>query len=452
MLSSDATILRTITPDDGSVYYIGHWETKGSRCFTNMAYQRCFFTFSGNRAEVWAAVGPDGGICEIWMDGQKETAADCYEKKGSLICIYKKEGLGEGAIHNLILVNTGMKNMESKGTVLEPVCFKACTPVDYKAELKRQYFTEYEIIGKNQKTWKPFEAWKPVSFAARMPERGVRLTGGIVRRLFDQLIAEVKYDFSIPHYCEGAPREELPEEELRKLPGWAGWLSGSNEGRMLGGAAGVLRWEEDLQMRKIVNKITGDMKKRMRDDGYYNYYPEENSYAKVHTIEQWIDRTTWCRGDAEFSERKNYDRVFWTRGLLTTVMAGNKEAGVLLRRFYDWFNKQEKYLVNMLRSSNSANGLPGGPLVYHSPVGKADDMVTSLRYLDQDFWINAFANAQPLAPVFILETVHIVTRCSLWKPSPMSIWLQEMNVITKPSWLPGISTTGITNTQAALSP
>ncbi|MDR2375232.1 MAG: glycoside hydrolase family 127 protein [Treponema sp.] len=400
MLSLDAAMLRTAAPDDGSVHYIGHWISAGSRRFTRLAYQRCFFTFSGNRAEVWAAAGPEGGICEVWLDGQKETSADCYEKKDSLVCIYKKEGLPEGLIHNLVLVNTSMKNAESNGTVLEPVSFKARTPVDYKAELKRRYFTEYEIIGKNQKTWKPFETWKPVPFAARMPERGVKLTGGIVRRLFDQLIEEIKYDFSIPHYCDGAPKEDLPEEDLRKLPGWAGWLSGSNEGRMLGGAAGVLRWEEDPQLRKIVNKITGDIKKRMRGDGYHNYYPEENSYAKVHTIEQWIDRTTWCGGGAEFSERKNYDRVFWTRGLLAALMAGNGEAGVLLRRFYDWFNTQEKYLVNMLRSANSANGLPGGPLVYLSPIGKADDLVTSLRYLDQDFWIDAFAGAQPLAPIF----------------------------------------------------
>jgi hypothetical protein len=400
MFTSDAAALRTAAPHDGSVYYFGHWKTEGNRRFTKMAYQSCFFTFSGDKTEVWVAAGPEGGICEVWLDGQKETTADCYVKKSGRICIFKREGLTGNRIHNLVLINTGIKNAESIDTVLEPACFKACAPVDYKAELKRQYFTEYEIIGKNQKTWKPFESWKPVPFAARMPEQGVRLTGGIVRRLFDQLRKEIEYDFSIPYYCEGSPKEDLPETELRKLPGWAGWLSGSNEGRMLGAAAGILRWEEDAQMRKVVEKILADIKKRMRDDGYHNYYPEENSYAVVHTIEQWIDRTTWCPGDAEFSERKNYDRVFWTRGLLAALTAGYTEAGSLLRRFYDWFNKQEKYLVNMLRSSNSANGLPGGPLVYQSPAGKVDDLVTSLRYLDQDFWISAFESGQPLAPIF----------------------------------------------------
>jgi hypothetical protein len=333
------------------------------------------------------------------VDGLKEAAADCYAEKPGPVCIYKRDGLGEGVIHNLVLVNTGAKNAASRGTILETDCFKAPSPVDYRAELKAQYFTEYQIIHDNEKPWKPIETWKPVPYKAVMPERGVRLTGGVVRRLFDQNIAEVKYDFQIPHYCEGDPKEDLPEEDLRKLPCWSGWLAASNEGRMLAGAAGALRWEKDPELQEIVNKILKDIKGRMRDDGYYNYYPEENSYARVHVIENWIDRTTWCYGDAEYTERKNYDRVFWTRGLLTALMAGNLEAGTLLRRFYDWFNKQEKYLVDILRSANSANGVPGNPLVYLSPIGRAADMVTSQRYMDQDFWLKALGDGQPLAPV-----------------------------------------------------
>ncbi|MDR2184487.1 MAG: glycoside hydrolase family 127 protein [Treponema sp.] len=414
MLTGDPLQLKTAAPDDGSIHYIGHWTCAGSRRFTDLAYQRCYFTFSGGKAEAWVAAGPDGGICEVLLDGRKVTAADCYAEETRAVCIYQEEGLGEGVIHNLVLVNTGDRNAKSGGTLLETACFKAHNPVDYRAELKRQYFTEYEIIRNNEKTWKPFETWKPVPFRALMPERGVRLTGGIVRRLFDRNIAEIKYDLTLPYYCEGEPNEHVPEEDLRKLPGWSGWLSGSNEGRMLAGAAGSLRWEEDPVLREGVSKIIGDIKARMRDDGYHNYYPEENSYARVHTIEGWIDRTTWCRGDAEYSERKNYDRVFWTRGLLAAMMAGDQDAGVLLRRFYDWFNRQEKYLVNMIRSANSANGKPGGPLVYLSPVGRAGDLITSMRYLEEDFWIKALGDGQPLAPVdYPGDRPHCYTLLSL---------------------------------------
>jgi DUF1680 family protein len=399
MLTADALRLRIAAPDDGSARYIGHWTSAGRRRFTDLACQRCRFTFSGGEVEAWVVAGPDRGICEVLLDGRKVSAADCYARETGEVCICKQGDLDEGVIHNLVLVSTGDKNAQSAGALIEPACFKARNPVDYRAELKRQYFTEYEIIKNNEKTWKPFETWKPVPFRALMPERGVRLTGGIVRRLFDLNIAEIKYDFALPHYCEGGPNEQVPEEDLRKLPGWSGWLCGSNEGRLLAGAALSLRWEEDPELRALVSKITGDIRARMRDDGYHNYYPEENSYARVHTIEEWVDRGSWCRGNAEYSERKNYDRVFWTRGLLAAMMSGDRDAGVLLRRFYDWFNTQEKYLVNMVRGANSPNGRPGGPLVYLSPAGRPGDLITSMRYLDEDYWIKALGDGQPLAPV-----------------------------------------------------
>ena len=40
----------------------------------------------------------------------------------------------------------------------------------------------------------------------------------------------------------------------------------------------------------------------------------------------------------------------------------------------------------MIRGGNSPNGFPGGPLVYHSPVGTAKDLVVSQRYFDQEYW------------------------------------------------------------------
>ncbi|MDR3174752.1 MAG: glycoside hydrolase family 127 protein [Treponema sp.] len=396
MRTANAIELREVFPSDGSIHYIGFWEKDGGRRFAGRIYQKCCFTFSGAGVELWVISGPDRGTCEVWLDGEPELISDCYNPQEERACIFKKNDLGTEGLHSLIVVNGYEKNPKSSGFVLEIAGFKAVAPVDYKAELKRQCNTEYAIIQSGEKTWKSCGTWKPVPFAALMPEKGVALTGGLIRRLFDLNIKEIKYDFSIPYYCEGDPKDDLPEEDLRKLPGWSGWLSGSNEGRMLGGAAGVLRWEEDPELRNIVVKIVAGIKARMRDDGYYNYYPEENSYAMVHSIDEWIDRTTWCTGKAEYSERKNYDRVFWTRGLLAAGMAGNKDALELLRRFYDWFNKQEKYLVNMLLGANSTNGLPGGPLVYLSPVGKADDLITSMRYLDQDYWTKALAEGIPL--------------------------------------------------------
>ena len=39
---------------------------------------------------------------------------------------------------------------------------------------------------------------------------------------------------------------------------------------------------------------------------------------------------------------------------------------------------------------NATNGLPGGPLVYHTPIGRTEDMTVTQRFYDQDYLINAF--------------------------------------------------------------
>jgi DUF1680 family protein len=83
--------------------------------------------------------------------------------------------------------------------------------------------------------------------------------------------------------------------------------------------------------------------------------------------------------------------------MLAAIQAGNPDAPVLLRRMYDWFNRQEQHLTHILLGANATNGTPGGPLVYHSEVGKPEDIITSMRYFDQDYWFKAFAEGQPMA-------------------------------------------------------
>jgi hypothetical protein len=76
--------------------------------------------------------------------------------------------------------------------------------------------------------------------------------------------------------------------------------------------------------------------------------------------------------------------VFWTRGLLAAGLVGFDSAYRTLRRKYDWFNASP-YLPHMLIGSNATNGLPGGPLVHHFPVGRPEDLITTLKYYDQDY-------------------------------------------------------------------
>ena len=62
---------------------------------------------------------------------------------------------------------------------------------------------------------------------------------------------------------------------------------------------------------------------------------------------------------------------------------------------YDWFNGAERYLPDLLCGYNATNGMPGGGLVYHTPVGKPEDILTTRRYYDQDYWMDAFIRREP---------------------------------------------------------
>jgi hypothetical protein len=386
--------LKKVSAGDSSIRYFGKWETDARGYSTQSAYSRCYFTFYGEEARVYALSGPGQGICDVWLDGEYQTGADCYAEQEGEFRLFEKSGIIGTAVHNLVVLAKRGKNDRSLGNKITLSGAAAVLPVDYPAELKKQMEAEYELIQTKQKLWKKPDEWKPVSYRANMPEHGVKLLPGIVRNTFDSNINNLKYCFTLPHYCEGENAPWLTLEEMKA--GWSGALPASNEGRMLGGAAGVLCWEENPDMRAIVEKVVADIKARTRADGYYNYYTEERSYATDH----WMhpkDPSQEPNHDGQTSERKNYDRVFWTRGMLAAIQAGNPDAPVLLRRMYDWFNRQEQYLSHILVGGNATNGAPGGPLVYNSDIGKPDDIITSMRYFDQDFWFRSFAEAQPMA-------------------------------------------------------
>jgi DUF1680 family protein len=225
---------------------------------------------------------------------------------------------------------------------------------------------EYDLIQSGCRTYAGPEQWSPVRNRAEAPERGVVLGAGVLRDAFERNVAYLNHCAQEPTYCDGSS--------------WTDWLPASNHGRMLAGAAGVLRWGERREMREIVDRIVACVEAQMRDDGYYGYYPEAASYATR---------------SSHFSERKNYDRVFWTRGMLAAGLVGNAKSYRLLRRMYDWFNVSP-YLPTLLLGGNATNGLPGGPLVHLSPVGKPEDLASTMKYLDQDFWINELRNREPL--------------------------------------------------------
>ncbi|MDR0554679.1 MAG: glycoside hydrolase family 127 protein, partial [Treponema sp.] len=379
------------------IKYFGNWREEGARRFTRSRFSACYFNFRGPAAAFHAVTGPDKGIVHIFLDGNQAASVDCYAPGPAAPKeVYRIDGLEGDRVHNLVVQASRDRNPAASDCVLEIAGFSAGEPLDYIAELRRQMLAEYDEILGSRKKWLPPENWKRVPYRAVSPERGVSLGDGVFRDIFEINVKIVKRCFTLEDYCEGDGAEFLktPEWGLDHVGhGWSSWLPASIEAKLLAGAAHALRWGEDPELRRIMDKIVADIKARMRDDGYYNYYPEDKSFNVRHVNEDTFKPN--AGPTAAFGERKNYDRVFWTRAMIAAHAVGNPDALPLARRMYDWFNGGKNFLPFILFGGNATNGMPGGPLMYHTPLGKNEDIITSERFFDQDYWMDAFIEQQP---------------------------------------------------------
>jgi hypothetical protein len=233
-----------------------------------------------------------------------------------------------------------------------------------------------QIVSGEKPYLKP-EEWKPVSYRAQAPTGGVKLDGGPLRRCFDLNIEYLNRWYKAKNQYQG------------KVPsiGWDVHLPASSEGRMLGGAGHTLRWGEREDMRAIVDAVVGVVKQRRTPEGYCLPYDE---------------KTLKGGGGAWNDERRNYDRVHLTRGMLTATEVGNKDALPIMRGFYDWLYASP-YGAMLLSgpysgsAHNCNNGHEGSLLMYFSPAGKPEDLVAVERYFVQDFFIEESRKQDPLS-------------------------------------------------------
>jgi uncharacterized protein len=361
--------------NDSAILYYGNWVLslnapgflQNDYKASNTQFNRCLFTFRGPSVRWVGSKNNNHGLADVYIDDVFQQTVDSYNS--TLIInapLFEKDSLSTDKLHTLMIVIKKEKNKNSIGCYQDVDYFESSQPVIYVKEITTTMNTEYARIQNNTKPYAIPSTWSPVSNAADAPENGVSLQPGVVNDVFNRNINYLNHCFSSPTYCDGT--------------GWSEWLPASIEGRMLSGAANTLRWGERSDMRNIIEVIINKIKNRVRADGYHNYYPEIESFALNST------------GN---SERKNYDRVFWTRGMLDAGRSGNSSAYSIVRNFYNWFDASS-YLPNMLLGSNATNGLPGGGLVYHSPAGSNNDLVITEKYLDQDYWIDELTNRQSL--------------------------------------------------------
>lgn len=375
--------------DSPEILYYGDWSVSNDPSFfendqhlSNSPHTNCYFTFNKNLVRWIGSKGNNHGFADVYIDGVFQETIDTYsDELLSRQVLFEKKGLSNDRIHTINIVVKKEKNTRSSGYYQDIDYFESLEPVNYSRWYKKVAWAEFEAIRNGTKSYLAPEAWKPVLNKANVPSNGVILQAGVFNDCFIKNIAYLNHCFESPTYCDGI--------------GWTTWLPGSNEGRMLQGAGNTLRWGERSDMRDISNTIVNKIESRQRADGYSNYYPESESYTCLYSPNLIDGERNLHNEELVNSERKNYDRVFWTRGLLDAGRSGNPGAYSIVRKFYDWFNGCS-YLNKMLDGSNSTNGLPGGGLVYFSPVGKSEDLIVTERYFDQDYWINEQRNENPL--------------------------------------------------------
>ncbi len=371
--------LQTSSPSDREILYFGHWTQTAHRSVPDRRQSShpcaaCELVFKGPVVRWLGAKGPDHGYADVYVDGLLEQTLDAYEPTPSAArTLFEKRGLADGRLHTLRIVVRRDRNPRSSGSFQSVDGFQSLAPVAFPDVLRSEAMAELKAIVSGSKAYLAPETWKPVAYAATAPEAGVVLQPGVLRESFDRNIVYLNRCFANP------------------LGGW--WVEGlpaSSEGRMLGGAGHTLRWGERADMRAIVDTVVAAVGKRQSADGYCLPYDRSCMGATGASVPGFGD------------ERRNYDRVNLTRGMIAAGRAGNREAYGILRKFYDWLNPSE-YYPNLLTGpsdgsgSNCNNGHAGGLLMYFSPVGRKEDLVAVERYFVQDFFLEQMRNAEPLA-------------------------------------------------------
>ena len=368
--------LEKVSASDPDVLYFGFWsyvsddKVADSRR-SNNPYSACEVVFEGPIVRWWGTKGPNFGKADVYVDGILTSTVDSYSlsRERSQI-LFEKTGLDAESIHTLRIVVLRSKHDKADNCYQSIDGFQVAQLVDYPRLIRAEAMSELQQIVVGEKEYLNPDLYRPPALAAAAPETGVQLHKGVFRTLFDRNI----------HYVLDTYRNPITGS-------WVEGLPCSSEGRLLGAAAHSLRWEEREDLRAVVDGVVAAIKKRQEGDGYCLPYDRSNMAPHINNF---ID------------ERRNYDRVNLTRGMVAAGRVGNPDAMPIMRGYYDWLY-ESGYYPGLLSGPadgsghNCNNGHAGSLLMYFSPVGKPEDILAVERYFVQDFFIDQMRVSEPLA-------------------------------------------------------
>lgn len=371
-----------IGSNNGLIDYAGTWfdtdPPADGRC-ASQAGATATFSFTGTELRWVGSKQPDGGIAEVLLDQQLVATVDTFSAWAEYpVQLYDVVGLASGP-HTIEIRVTGAGSAAATGTSIRINSFD-CRPVPL-SDAEDVAFSELALIKRGDKPYVHPGAWRPVAYAAVMPDTGVRLQAdgagrrGPIMTAFENNIDYIKYCFGLPQWVESPTFWD------------ANWPD-ANEGRLLRGAGHSLRWIRDAELREIVDTIVAAAAARqaLRSDGFAMTWPIEEM------------------PDEGIIERANYDRAMWTRGMRAATLSGNRSAELIVRRFYDWFNAWAAERLTdsthpraLLECGLGIQGHIGSTLAYFSPLGTEADLVAAERYYVQDYWLDLLAARHPSA-------------------------------------------------------
>jgi DUF1680 family protein len=215
-----------------------------------------------------------------------------------------------------------------------------------------------------------------IPFQLQTPVDGVRLTGGILKQVFDNninyLLNNFPEDDLLYVFRERAGNPKPPGKPFAWDKGGPR-VTGSVAGLFLMGSGNALRWQENQRLRARMNAVVAGIAACRQPDGFIMAYPEKETALR---------------------ENANYVRSWITHGLVDAAVAGNPEALSLIRGQLDWFNHCQ-YLGQVVDKNRGYipdhwipyQGMISSTRMYLSPLGRMDDLDLILKHYQEDWWL-----------------------------------------------------------------
>ena len=200
------------------------------------------------------------------------------------------------------------------------------------------------------------------------PLHGVRLTGGLFRKVFDDNIRFTqRLEMDRMRYWFDVKRGRTPTVE-RYSGHFEDNLKGQTASQYLMSAGNVLRWEECEPLRRGMEEILDFLEDCAEPDGFL--MPVDKRFFAV-------------------KEYPHYVRIWLTYGLIAAAHGGSDRAYPLLRRWQDWFNHcPDLPVIKYLELA--FQGVVASPSVYLTEIGCREDMDVTRQYYEETWRLAQF--------------------------------------------------------------